>query len=73
MTYLRRRLSFLLVADVPPLAASLLIAELFFKFGSFTLEAIAFLAVWRVLGWAYERTLIATRLVPDAQATRFRL
>ena len=32
--------------QVPALAASLLIAELFYKFGSFTLECLAFLATW---------------------------
>jgi hypothetical protein len=32
------------------LVLSLIIAELFYKFHSFTLEALAFLATWYVLG-----------------------
>lgn len=39
----------LLLRQAPTLGGSLLIAELFFKFGSFSLEAIAFLATWAVL------------------------
>jgi hypothetical protein len=31
------------------LAGALLVAEQYFKFGSFTLEALAFLATWRVI------------------------
>lgn len=33
----------------PTLGASMLIAELFYKFGSFTLECLAFLATWYVI------------------------
>jgi hypothetical protein len=39
----------LLLEQAPTLGASLLIAELFYKFHSFTLECIAFLATWYVL------------------------
>jgi hypothetical protein len=38
----------LLVEQVPAFGASLLIAELFYKFHSFTLETLAFLATWFV-------------------------
>jgi hypothetical protein len=38
----------LLLEQVPALGASVLIAEAFYKFGSFTLEALAFLATWLV-------------------------
>lgn len=38
---------------LPPLALSLLIAELFFKLKSFTLECLAFLTLWFVLNWLY--------------------
>jgi hypothetical protein len=38
-----------LVEQAPVLAVSLIIAELFYKFHSFTLECIAFLATWYVL------------------------
>ena len=33
----------------PTLCASMLIAELFYKLGSFTLECLAFLATWYVI------------------------
>lgn len=36
----------LLLRQAPSLVASLVIAEAFFKFGSFSLECIAFLATW---------------------------
>lgn len=39
----------LLAEQLPAMAVSLLIAELFYKFGSFTLEVVAFLATWHVL------------------------
>ena len=35
--------------QAPALAISLIIAELFYKFGSFTLECIGFLVTWFVL------------------------
>ena len=39
----------LLARQVPALALSLIVAELFYKFGSFTLECLGFLATWFVL------------------------
>jgi hypothetical protein len=39
----------LLATQVPSVAESLVVAELFFKFHSFTLECMAFLATWFVL------------------------
>jgi hypothetical protein len=36
----------LLGEQAPLLAAALVLAELFYKFGSFTLECLAFLATW---------------------------
>ena len=36
----------LLLREAPALATSLVVAELFFKFHSFTLECAAFLATW---------------------------
>ena len=41
---------------VPSLAISLAFAEVFFKFGSFTLEAVAFLALW----WSLDAIIAAT-------------
>ena len=35
--------------QLPVVGASLLIAELFYKFGSFTLECVAFFSTWYVL------------------------
>lgn len=39
----------LLIEQVPTLLLSLVIAELFYKFHSFTLEVLAFLATWYVV------------------------
>ncbi len=39
----------LLLEQVPSVGVSFVIAELFYKFHSFTLECIAFLATWYVL------------------------
>jgi hypothetical protein len=47
----------LLYLEAPPLAASLIVAEQFFKFHSFTLEALAFLGLWYVLGGVYMQAL----------------
>ncbi len=38
--------------ELPSLSVAWLVAELFFKFHSFTLECLSFLALWFVLGWA---------------------
>lgn len=45
----------LLSHQLPTLGASLIIAELAYKFGSFSLEAIAFLATWFVLDYGLVR------------------
>lgn len=42
-------LRLLLLKQFPVVATSLVIAELFYKFHSFTLECLAFLATWYVL------------------------
>ena len=39
----------LLLEQVPVIAVAILIAECFYKFHSFTLETLAFLATWYVL------------------------
>ena len=39
----------LLARQAPALALSLIVAELFYKFGSFTLECLGFLVTWFVL------------------------
>jgi hypothetical protein len=38
-----------ILVEAPPFAVSLVIAELFYKFHSFTLECLAFLATWLVV------------------------
>lgn len=42
----------LLIDQVPVLILSIVIAELFYKFRSFTLECIAFLVTWYLLDFA---------------------
>jgi hypothetical protein len=37
-------------AEVPSLMGALVVAELFYRFHSFTLECVAFLATWWVFG-----------------------
>ena len=39
----------LLTFQAPTIAMSLVVAEVFYKFGSFALEALAFLVTWLVL------------------------
>ena len=50
----------LLARQLPVFLLSFVIAELFYKFHSFTLEAGAFLVTWFVLDWLY--SLVAPRL-----------
>ncbi len=45
----------LVLAQAPPLGAALLIAEMFYKFHSFTLECLAFLATWTILDALIQR------------------
>lgn len=51
MYTLIKRISYseLVLEQLPVLTASLLIAELFYKFHSFIFECVAFLATWYVL------------------------
>ena len=43
------------VENLPPLALSLVVAELFFKFGSFVLECLAFLGLWYLTDVGYAK------------------
>ncbi len=43
-----------LVVEVPGLVISIIVAELFYKFHSFTLECVAFLATWLVASAVFE-------------------
>ena len=47
----------LLVGQLPIILISLIIAEFFYKFHSFTLETIAFLATWFVLDGLFTAVL----------------
>lgn len=58
----------LLIEQLPVLILTLIIAELFFKFRSFTLECIAFLVTWYVLDGMY--STVRRRLSPDSGAAR---
>lgn len=42
---------------LPPLALALVLAESFFKWHSFTLECIGFLATWFVADWVWSKVL----------------
>ena len=60
----------ILVAQAPALAASWLIAEMFYKFHSFTLELAAFLATWFVIDGAlsFAFRFFKQRKTGDSQA-----
>lgn len=47
----------LLTRQLPALLVSLLTAEIFFRFGSFALEAVAFLTTWYLLDVALDLAL----------------
>lgn len=60
----------ILAAQAPALAASWLIAEIFYKFHSFTLELAAFLATWFVIDGAlsFAFRFFKQRKTGDSQA-----
>ncbi len=60
----------LLTAQTPALAASWIIAELLYKFGSFTLELSAFFATWFVIDTVLSFALrfFSKRKTGDSQA-----
>lgn len=58
----------LLLEQAPALVAAFVLAELFYKFGSFALECIAFLATWLALDALIQlgrRLLTRTDRFPD--------
>lgn len=64
MTALVRRLGQvgrLLSMHGPSAAAAILVAEIFYKFHSFTLECLAFLATWFAIDLLIERPVAAIR------------
>ena len=56
----------LLARQAPALVISLIVAELFYKFGSFTLECLGFLATWFVLDATF--ALVARALTMPASS-----
>ena len=50
-------LSFLISRELPSAGISLVIAEVFYKFHSFTLECAAFLATWYAISWLLDRVM----------------
>ena len=54
----------MLQREAPAAVAALVVAEMFYKFGSFVLECVAFLATWYVL------SLLLTLVLPADQPTR---
>ncbi len=57
----RAPLSAIASRELPALGISLIIAELFYKFHSFTLECGAFLLTWYGLSWVADRALTRRR------------
>lgn len=55
---LLRKAPDLLIRDFPPFIVAFLTAEFFFKFKSFALECLAFLALWFVLAQIYRRIVL---------------
>lgn len=55
--------------QIPAIAPAWLIAELFYKFHSFTLECLAFLATWFVIDMAIQLTLRRVGRSADAGET----
>ncbi|MCK0126070.1 hypothetical protein MWU76_16890 [Gelidibacter sp. F2691] len=47
-------------AEFVPFLVALIVAQLFFKWGSFALELVGFIALWAVLGFVSERVMPAT-------------
>lgn len=57
---------------MPPFFSSMIIAELFFKFHSFTLETIAFLSLWYVTDYAYSMLPIFSKRITIAKTIELR-
>jgi hypothetical protein len=62
----------LLLEQLPALLVAFVIAELFYKFKSFTLETLAFLVTWAVVDAAIQlgRHLVARPRPPAIEPTR---
>ncbi len=51
----------ILECELLPFIAALIIAQVYFKWGSFALELIGFIAAWYVLGFAVDLVLRSAR------------
>ncbi|MEJ2640919.1 MAG: hypothetical protein P8010_15220 [Desulfosarcinaceae bacterium] len=63
----------ILSEQLPAFCGSLVIAEIFYKFHSFMLEALAFLATWYGLDWTIQwarKTLAGNTLVRNPSSSR---
>jgi hypothetical protein len=58
----------LLLKQVPTLGISLVIAEVFYKFHSFTLECAAFLATWYAIDFLRQQVAAGLRAVRGREA-----
>jgi hypothetical protein len=60
-----------LLLEVPPFAVAMAIAEAYFRFGSFALEALAFAGVWIAIGLPYQALVERLRRgAPSASESR---
>jgi hypothetical protein len=50
-----------LQTETPSLSASLLLSEMVYKFGSFTLECVAFLATWYTFSYVISQVFSARK------------
>ncbi len=57
-----------LLVEAPALVVAMMVAEFFYKFHSFTLECLAFLATWLVINTTL--SFITGRCAPDAECRR---
>ena len=57
----------ILLQQAPGAGASLLVAEAFYKFGSFSLEVLAFLGTWLVIDALIHAARLLTETATDAQ------
>jgi hypothetical protein len=53
-TLIHKSSSQFLVREMPPLVIALVLSELLYKLGSFTLECICFLATWYVISFLFD-------------------
>ncbi len=61
-----------IIRDLPPFASAMVTAEFLFKFGSFTVECLAFLALWWGLAQLYRRIMVWLRYRPRNTAQPWR-